>query len=510
MIVFWAVTPLQSAIFGLQTVKVTRTVSVADTSVFASLGQQLDVLDASVLQDAYAMTWLGQPLPGYTTANHAFVPFQPLGHGPDALPEETWSTHATALSTYLECWPAAVSNTSIRDTFDFDNGRGCTAELALNIRPVSPNGTDIKYTIIYVGYHEEAHLDWFLENPNCTQEASHQFLAIWTSTRSTNMTALFCEPSYKKQTVSVSISAQDRRPQETSIIPVGDAVDIGSEEFNTTAFEYLLGTGLASKQMRRDYPRDRVIDQYATAKDTRLAFPLTNMVGYALGLKNASLDDLQDPTVLQDTFASAHKLIFSAATPQLMTAVASPTSPRSGTVQYVLYGIVVSRPISLVVEALLGLIALLVAAIWFCICKTQSTLDKDPGGMAAMFAIFKESRLLLNDFASKDLYDDDTLQKSVRGNRYRLVEAPSFRGPGLQIETLITLGGNQDLGEQDGRHAVGKPTQHKALRPISGGLFVITLLAGIAVLSYLKRQEQMLGGWYPYFVAQPRSRLTLS
>ncbi|KAH8908325.1 hypothetical protein BR93DRAFT_976515 [Coniochaeta sp. PMI_546] len=495
MIVFWAVTPLQSAIFGLQTVVVTKTVSMADTARFATLGQQLDVLDASVLQDAYAMTWLGQPLPGFTTSDHAFVPFEPVAQGSDVLPEETWTTTATALSTDLDCWPAVVTDTAITGTFGFDNGRGCSAELALNIRPVSGNGTNIKYTIIYVGYHEEAHLDWFLENPNCSQAASHQFLAIWTSTRSTNLTALFCEPSYQKQTVSVRMSAQDRRPQETSILPVGEAVAVAPEEFNTTAFEYLLGTGLASKQMRRDYPRDRVIDQYATAKDTRLAFPLTNMVGFALGLKNATLDDLQNATVLQHTFASAHKLIFSAAMPQLMTAVESPTSPRSGTVQYTLYGVVVSRPISLVVEALLGFIAVLVAAILYLTCRTHSTLARDPGGLAATLGIFRESRLLLNDFAPKDQYDEDTLRKSVQGNRYRLVDVPSLRGPGLQIETLIKQSDSQGLDEQPNtRHDIGKATQHKALKPLSGGLFVVTLLSGIAVLSYLKRQEQLLGG----------------
>lgn len=135
MTVFWAVTPLQSAIFGLGSATVTETVSVADTARFATMDQQLDVLDTSVLQDAYAITWLGQPLPGYTTSTNALVPFLLAGRSSNPMPEETWKTTATALSTDLECWPATVKNTSISDTFDFDNGQGCTAELSLNIYP---------------------------------------------------------------------------------------------------------------------------------------------------------------------------------------------------------------------------------------------------------------------------------------------------------------------------------------------------------------------------------------
>jgi hypothetical protein len=409
------------------------------------------------------------------------------------MPEETWTTTATALTTDLDCWPAIVRKTELTDTYDFDNGRGCVAQLSLMItHSLSPNGSAVKYTILYIGYHEDAHLDWFLENPNCTQEASHQFLAIWTSTRTTDLTALFCEPSYKKQAVQMSISAQDRRPRDSTFTPLGDPVDIGPDEFNATAFEYLLGTGLPAKQMRRDYPRDMVIEQYNTIKDTRLDWPLTNMVGFAVGLINTTLDDLKDASTLGNAFASAHKLIFSAAMPQLMIPLELPTSQRPGTVQYTLYGVVVSRPISLIVEAVLGLVALLVGAILFLSCRTHSGLAKDPGGVAAALTIFQESRTLLDDFAPKDQYDDSTLEESVRGNRYRLAPTPSFGGQGLKIETLVAQGDNLD--PISAHHTAGKPAQHKALSTISGGLFVVTLLAGIAVLVYLKTQEQLLGG----------------
>lgn len=489
MLVFWAITPLQSAIFGFQSVIVTHQVSVADIGEFATLDHQLDVLDASVLNDAYAMTWLGRPLPAYTNSDQAFIPFEPVAQGvTDMQPEEMWITTATALSTDLNCWPAIVDNPGNGDAYTFDNGRGCRADLGL----MSDTLYNYTHTVLYVGYYNEAHLDWFLENPDCGREASHQFLAICRSEQTHVMTALFCEPSYKKQTVAVAMAAVDIHPLESSITPLDEPEPLDPSEFNATAFEYLLGTGVPPKEFRRDYPRDKIIDQYATTNERNLNWPITNMVGFAVGLMNGSLADLQSATALQAAFTSAHKLIFSAAMPQLVRTLDAPTSLRPGTVQYTLYGIVVSRPISLVIEGILGLVAVFTAVILFLSCRAHSNLCKDPGGIAATLGVFRESGPLLDDFVVKDRYDDKSLQESVQGHRYRLVRPSSSDGQGLRIEGLV----EQGHSKTSNTGAIESPRQHKALRPISGALFMIALIAGIAVLAYLKRQEQLLGGKY--------------
>lgn len=494
MLIFWALTPLQSAIFGTQSIAITKQLSVADIGGFVTLGQQLDVLDASVLNDAYAMTWLSQPLPEFTTSNRAFVPFQPVHWDTNPLPDESWTATATALSTDLDCWPAIVNKSAeVKTSYSFYNGQSCTAQIDLQTKSTAAKESSLKYTVLYIGYPGDANLDWFLAGDNCTDEASHQFLAVWASTESDQVTALFCEPSYSKQTVSVTITAEDRRPQESSISPLSAFQGISMSEFNATAFEYLLATGLPSKEFRRDYPRDRIIDQYATIADSTLMWPTTNMVGFAVGQINGSLATLQDPTTLQATFTSAHKLIFSAAMPQLLRTLEATDFQRPGTIQYTLHGVVVSRPISLVVECLLGVIALLVGAILFVSCRTQTNLVKDPGGLGATLGIFRESSQLLDDFADKDRHDDGSLEKSMRGDRYRLVRPNSFDNKGLRIEKLVVQR-NSSQGQPAPGHVIAAPTKHKALRPISGVSFVVVLLAGIGVLVYLKKQEQVLGG----------------
>ncbi|KAK1766182.1 hypothetical protein QBC33DRAFT_542093 [Phialemonium atrogriseum] len=497
MVIFWAITPLQSAVFGIQPVILKEHELMGESAQLANLSQQLDAMDASILNDAYATTWLGQPLPKFTTSQHVFLPLRPVKKRESSLPDETWTTTATALSTELECWPAIVDKTELQNTFEFDNGQGCKANISLFSSSRADMNSSVGYSVIYVGYHMEAHLDWFLQGPDCSQEASHQFLAVWgRRPKDSNVeavTGLFCEPHYWKQNVSVTISARDQRPIESSVVPVDRLERLEETEFNATAFEYLLGTGVSPKEFRRDYPRDRVPDQYAALFKTNIIWPVTNMVGFAVGDMNYSLADLQSSAALHEVFSNAHKKLFSTAIPAMLNAAEHLASERSGTIQYTLYGIVVSRPIALTLEILHILVGVLVGVVLVSSSQARSNLIKDPTGIGSLLGIFRESDSLLKDYASKDRYDETTLRKSAHEYRYGLVRHDTLRGSSLRIElsTSVTSDDpNRDTVKDEACH----PTRHTALQPLSGVVFVGSLVAGMVVLLYLKRKEQLLGG----------------
>jgi hypothetical protein len=494
MLIFWAVTPLQSAIFGTQAVSVTTQMVTSSIAQLGTLEEQLDALDSSILNTAYGITWLKQPFPAFTTPTHAITPFEPVKAGAAILPDETWTASAVALSTDLHCWPAVVNKTDVADTFEFDNGQGCKATLEPSSHGRLGNETGVIHTVLYIGYYEDATLDWYLENPNCSTEASHQFLAIWIAQDTKDMTALFCEPSYSKQTVMVTVSAADKRPDETSMGPLEDAKLLSEDEFNSTAFEYFIGTGVPPKLMRRDYPKDRTLEQFPTLSDFNLAFPITNMVGFAVGGMNYSITDLRDAAALQDIFASAHKKLFSAAIPSLLQSADLSSSARPSTVQYTLYGVVVSRPLALAVEILLFVIALLIAAILYLSHRTKSILREDPGSIAATLAVLGDSDALRRDFAPRDRYDDAALRKSVQGNRYKLAQTATVDGERLHIE-YSRLSEHNDALDPQSNAVSDEHVQPQALRPLSGLAFVVTVLAGMVVLLYLKRQVGTLGGW---------------
>lgn len=499
MLVFWAVTPLQSAIFGTQAVIVTEQVATYDIARLGTLQQQLDALDESILHTAYGITWLKQPFPAFTTTAHALIPFRPLKDEAAVLPDETWTTSATALSTDLKCWPAIVSATpDVKSSFEFDNGQGCKATLEPSTHGRLGNETSVIHTVLYIGYYMDPQLDWYLENPDCRTAASHQFLAIWMAQDTKDMTALFCEPSYWKQSVMITVAAENKRPDESSIVPLGDRVLLEENDFNSTAFEYLIGTGASPKVMRRDYPKDRLLEQYPTLVKFNLAWPITNMVGFALGGMNSSIGDLKDANTLQSVFSVAHKRLFSAAIPSLLQTADVSSLTRPSTVQYTLYGVTMSRPLALAVEVLLLVITFLVSAILYFSSRTQSILLKDPGSMGATLEILGESDTLLTDFACKDYYEDATLRQSIQGNRYKLVQTAAADGERLHIEHYRPSNHNTGV-DPDLSTLPGKAIQPTALKPLSGLTFVVTLLAGIVVLLYLKNQEVTLGG--KYFVA---------
>ncbi|KAB5545557.1 hypothetical protein GE09DRAFT_967889 [Coniochaeta sp. 2T2.1] len=494
MLIFWAVTPLQSAIFGTQAVLVTKQLMVSDIAQLGTLSEQVDAMDSSILNAAYGITWLNEPYPGYTTSAHAIIPFLPLNEEATSRPNETWTAPATALSTDLKCWPAVVEkNTEVNNSYTFDNGQGCRNTFEPSSRGKLGNETGVIHTVLYIGYHENPLLNWYLQNPNCSRNASHQFLAIWIAQDTKDMTALFCEPSYWMQSVMVTVSAGDKRPDDASIVPLVEPNLLDESEFNSTAFEYLIGTGAPSKLIRRDYPRDRTVEQFPSLADLNLAFPLTNMVGFAVGGMNYSVMDLKAPAALQDIFSNAHRKLFSAAIPSLLRSADESQPARTSTVQYLLYGVVVSRPLSLVVEILLFLIAILVAAILYLSRRTRSILINDPGSIGATLTVLGNSDTLLKDFSPRDRYDDRNLRTSVQGNRYKLVQSAILDGQRLHIE-YSSLSGQNNTPEPNRDTVSGNPTQPPALKPLSGITFVVTLLAGMVVLLYLKNQEETLGG----------------
>lgn len=504
LVIFWGLTPLQSAIFGAQEVILNDQVTMADSQALAPLDQQLVSMDALILQTAYGLSWLGRSFPAFTSSGYALLPFGPIGGASNSAPVETWSSSATALSTDIDCWPAIISPTVSKVQFTFDNGKNCVAEVG--IFSSARFAEDTAFVTLYIGYHMEAHLDYFLSGPNCTSEASHQFLAIWvpkppTGVKMDDITAMFCETSYKKQSVSITVSSPDGRPDDSSLVALGEPEDLSDAEFNATAFEYLIGTGVSPQPLIRDYPRDLIVEQFP-ALNQSLAWPTTNMVGFALGHANNSLEILGNATVLQEVFSKAHKTLFSAAIPQLLVETRSPAR-RAGTAQYTLFGVVASRAIAAAVEILLLVVCLLVGGTIWSICVSKSSLAEDPGGKGALFTVLGESDALLDIFARKDCHDDIGLRRNIKGKCYELSSEDSASGKPFTAIKVVSAGRvsppntNNDKSHPSTNIDNGVsyiPVHPAALRPATGLGFIGVLLAAIGILVFLKLRDRELGG----------------
>lgn len=75
VIIFWLITPLQSAILGTGPVNIQRFMNTTTSQETISSSDQPPILDQSILNEGYAITWLNQSLPPFTAPDYTLLPF---------------------------------------------------------------------------------------------------------------------------------------------------------------------------------------------------------------------------------------------------------------------------------------------------------------------------------------------------------------------------------------------------------------------------------------------------
>lgn len=362
-----------------------------------------------------------------------------------------------------------------------------------------------------MGYYPATYLDWIpMQSDHCGLEFSHQFLAFTAegmgnnSSNGTfgNITALFCEASYTKQEVSVVVDATTGKPLDNTLVELGPATNLTDALFNATAFEFLLYGGFPMVSAPREYPDDLVLQPEATVSGLNISFPISNMVGFLFGMYNGSISDILDPTSIHETYRAAHQLIFSFAVSQLTSNDVGSES-KEGLVQYTLYGIVVSRDISIAVESALSLVAIFAAVLLVLLARSKSNLDGDPDSTASLFTKIQTEQDVLAHFAEKDGLDDASLQNDIAGDLYHLQRASGASPSSLcLLSTHSASAPSGDGAESSGKESktstsanhAPKYVRPKELHPAMGILFIAVLAAAIGVLAYLKHQEVALNG----------------
>ncbi len=500
MIIFWLITPLQGTLFGPQAVVLRQQSAMSAQLALLPMEKQAAAMDVTLLSRAYSSSWLGQPLPAYTTSSYAILPFSPLDGDPSPRPNETWTGRTTKLATDITCWSGILEANGL-ESYEVDNGRGCKVNISLS------NGRDA-FFVGYIGYWDDARVDWALESPACGMNASHQFLALVSGVTTdgvVNSTAMFCETSYTKQDVMVTVSAGTQQPDSSSIMPLGDPVSLGEDEFNITAYEYLIGTGFPSIDEPRDFGGDLRLEQFGSIYSKNISWPTTNMVGFALSRYNGSTAELLDHSLLESLFAGAHRVLFSVAVSQLL-APAEHLSQDTGHVQYSLYGVVVSRPFSIAVESLLVLVAFLTGLIALICQRTNSNLTDDPASLRSLIHILRGSNPLLDQFIPLDSLDEGHLRTVASGQKYQLLSNRDSKVTSQLILVEENIRREVPPAIRSGSAPAGgyyQPVRPYQLRPVTGVALIAALFAGIGVLVYLKKQEVTLGGRFPPALHMP-------
>ncbi|KAF4345269.1 hypothetical protein FBEOM_771 [Fusarium beomiforme] len=500
VIVFWALTPLQSALLGTGIVKQTDVVTLMNRSQLLPVAEHVVVLDPEFLNTGYAIGWLGQQFPAFTTAEYALLPFYAdsapnlakLGK-PKPVPTNI-TAETTKLWTELNCWPAEIARKGIRskEEFNFLNGQGCNATAGFGAR----NET----RMFYIGFYTSPYSDFQIENPRCgrTPDSIHQFLAIWAKaipvdwdpSPTFNISAMFCQPQYFKQKVLATVNSETFEPDSKSIKELGPRETLSDNEFNRTAFEYLIANGMAEAPIAKDYPFNAVVEQHPRLNHTNLTFPVSNMVGFALAGKDLDKDQYVHHDILHKAYNDAHKYLFSVATTTILMN-STTFSNKTVSVEYFMIGVIVSRTFATAVECFLLIVAIFTALVLWFSRAAPSNLPANPSSIRRYIDLFSNSPEALSAFKPVDCTDDKCLLEEFKMDNFQMIAKGEGNSAELLIRPRLRAPESYDNSLPKDHYDPVKPL---ALKKRAGLLFVVSLVGAMAFLSYLKQQETSLDG----------------
>ena len=468
--IFGALTPLQSAVFTTSTIHRTMATVIDTTANLVPLSDQASGLTTGFMLSAYETLWLGQELPGFTTMTGAVLPFASREPQHSFLVNETLTAATSFYSTSLACEPAAIGTSE--GCFTFDNRRGCHTE------PVEFLGGDSLFEALYIGYADGPNIDWSLSYLGCAANASHEDLAIWAEGpvegETSNITALFCRPSYFVQTVNATVTIPNMIV--SSITPLGSPVQLTEEVFNIPNFEYVIGTGALPVTPRADIAQTAILEQWPRISHMRLGWPTTNMVGFAIGEKKLRPADYMDADILASSFESAHKLLFALAFSSLLTTNLSNSETRTGIIEGTMNTVMIIRTLAILVEASLGLLAALAAALLYFSSSRRSQLWYDPASIKRTIMVVTQSSLILKSFSNSDDTSDTAHTVESGQHRYRLRSGrclPELQNPASVENSVEAMKVPRDISPPNEENP-------KAVRPVE-----LSTPVGVAMLTIL-------------------------
>jgi hypothetical protein len=178
-----------------------------------------------------------------------------------------------------------------------------------------------RFAAYYIGYYDNANVDWDLQLAGCPIQASYEILVVWKLASSTappdfrnssNTTALFCTPNYYSQSVHATVSLPGYTP--LSVQALGPNIPLLEQDFNITQFEYLLANGIDSNPSSPSLPSREIAEVDNIHQDPRLQnmsliVPTANMVGFGVGSTHLPPEAYMDPSTLDMGFSGCASLV---------------------------------------------------------------------------------------------------------------------------------------------------------------------------------------------------------
>ncbi|KAH6895921.1 hypothetical protein B0T10DRAFT_558091 [Thelonectria olida] len=476
ILIFWVLTPIQSSLLGIGTTTRIEPVNITSRFPLPAPSKQDGLAKGIFLHTAYDVMWLDQPYPAFTTPEYALSPYYIGGGVGVAYPAKNWLAATTKFWAELDCsqYGVALNYTNREQAkYDLTLEKGCSPTSSFF-------SNDEGKSMLYAMRHRCDPYDISPTSGAIIQVAKpieKKETKIYF-----NMTALYCQPSYYKQEVMATVT-QDYVPIDDSIQGLSKPVKLTEGEFNATLF----ATHLEHSNNNEITPSD-VDYPYAYPIDIRPKFLMSNitvrwnpmMPAFAFVGRNDSFDDYFDPSKLEAAFRGAYKQLFSLA---IASSVTNGSAALNHTATMTVHqtGIVASRVLSAVSEALLLLIALTTAIIIYYCHISPCNLRSNPSSIGRVMEIVHHSAGIKEAFHQTDTADEDALVARFVGTRCQL------HGDSLEVASS-----HKELPTV--QKDAYKPVKPFILRRESGVTFAAVLVGFLISLAYLKSKEEQLHG----------------
>lgn len=496
VLIFWVITPLQGAIFGTGPVQLREPSTFYASHDLMPIEDQALATDTSILHRLFAVKFLGQSYPRFSTSEYALRPFELKE---DSTPgAKNWTATTTKFWTDLDCEPAdsiTPHDDPWKGYFAYNNGEGCNASI-ISTSNISPSST---YGMHYLAWYTSAHATQAFGVPTCPSKFSDQFLAIASKGKLENatVTALFCKTSYWRQRVKVSVSDDTFHPLNSSLTADGPVEKLPASEFNSTGFQFLLGSSVSAVQQDsvRDYPDNVIVNMGDRLNGTGIQLPVGPMVAFALSGSERPVEDFLDGSVMAEAYRAIHKSAFVLTYDSLLTTATASNETTEGSVEFIRHGVLVSRVFSAIVEGLLltvGVCCILLAVLG---ARVESKLSGNPAALADQMDILKNSPELLAAAVRERRILEEGKPSDIKTARLHL-QCPCESSDATTAIAVTGLsqqldGSEASLEKEDDQYA---PVSPIALKRSAGIAFSILLAAAFAGLLALRFQEKKFGG----------------
>lgn len=492
VILFWAVTPLQSGIFTVDSVAKAQIQPMMRSAGFISLEEQADTLSLNFMNDGYDIIWLGQRLPSFTTMKYAVAPFLPYTDSKIVGANETWTGNTTLYDTTLTCQKPKSFYRTPNETYEVtaDDGHGCVAPAFTNLcAPVSYPGTSDPRNIS-ANYISACH------------SSAHEFLATvrWEdgscldSNGSSSIFAMFCRAEYFQQDVEATVNLPDFSVK--SVRSISGKRELSDDSFNFTLFESIIvnktlpqkaqlsQSPQAPDPNRRDISADTIIAQDVNLK--KLGVDSTsNLTPFALRITGLPAAALFQPENMQNAFEAAHQMLFALA---VQAVLRSPSNTMPGTQGIAAASVraVVMVPVFtyLVIGFLCAVVILTIALV--CIYRGRALkLPHGPNSVASTMALISRKPGLLSVCESAGILDAKITGESCKGRNMH----SNFSTTGVQVMEPPMSEGDSCVDENT--TANSRPTAWPWEISLLGGIPFILVQAG-SIAAVLLLQKMIL------------------